>query len=347
MKDGVRHRVSTGTKDAKSARIFVERMNVAIKMPSLEKAIEILRMYWGEDQKTALPLASAWDRYLELAKATGRDNVSERTIRDRRLAVSRLVSWIGGNRPSVEYVSQVDGSVAASFAASLKDMGLKSKTRSNVLQNLGSVWAMLEKVSPDIRSPWANLSPRDDDSERFEAFTREQETAIMAAARRIGRGWDVACMVARHTGLRYGDVATLEWSEINLEEGVIRLDPNKTVRHGITVVVPIAPPLRAVLESYPKATRYVLPLHAKYYGKRGKKIQEIINFRSVLDSAGVVGNYTFHSWRATFRTRLSEAGADIETAMLLMGHTTREMSRHYDHDEHLPELRRAVLGAMK
>ena len=73
-----------------------------------------------------------------------------------------------------------------------------------------------------------------------------------------------------------------------------------------------------------------------------------INFKEVLDAAGVTGDgYTFHSWRHTMRSRLGEAGADMETAKRLLGHTSDAMSLHYDHAEHLDELRAAVEAAEK
>ncbi len=47
-------------------------------------------------------------------------------------------------------------------------------------------------------------------------------------------------MIASWTGLRYGNIARLDWGDVCTETGVIRLLPNKTARHGITVTLPMA-----------------------------------------------------------------------------------------------------------
>jgi integrase len=47
------------------------------------------------------------------------------------------------------------------------------------------------------------------------------------------------------------------------------------------------------------------------------------------------------------RSRLAEAGADIETAKRLLGHTSDAMSEHYDHADHMDELTAAIEAAAK
>ena len=65
----------------------------------------------------------------------------------------------------------------------------------------------------------------------------------------------------------------------------------------------------------------------------------------MLRAAGVSGHHTFHSWRHTFRTRLSEAGVSDEIAMRLGGWTQRSTAARYDHAERLDDLRHAVESA--
>jgi integrase len=86
----------------------------------------------------------------------------------------------------------------------------------------------------------------------------------------------------------------------------------------------------------------VLPLHADYYpdpqfsGGPGK-------FAEVLKEAKLDGKgYTFHSWRHTFRTRLSEAGVSDDLAKRLGGWTENATAARYDHAERVEELREAV-----
>jgi len=67
-----------------------------------------------------------------------------------------------------------------------------------------------------------------------------------------------------------------------------------------------------------------------------------VTFASILERAGVKGDYTFHSWRHTFRTRLSEAGVSAEAAKRLGGWTVDATAEHYNHDMMIGELRKAI-----
>ena len=49
--------------------------------------------------------------------------------------------------------------------------------------------------------------------------------------------------------MRYGDVARLDWKDVDLERRVIEVNPSKTRRHGVSVTLPIADPLHAALSS--------------------------------------------------------------------------------------------------
>jgi integrase len=51
---------------------------------------------------------------------------------------------------------------------------------------------------------------------------------------------------------------------------------------------------------------------------------------------------TFHSWRLTFRTRLSEAGVSDDLAKRLGGWIEDATAARYDHAERIAELREAI-----
>jgi integrase len=124
----------------------------------------------------------------------------------------------------------------------------------------------------------------------------------------------------------------------------IRVKPKKTTRHGISVAIPLLPDVASALEAIRNDGRkgdYCFPVHAAFWGKKGL-IGRVLNFRNVLDRAGVTGNYTIHSWRHTAATRLANAGVDIETRMRLLGHTVKDTARLYDHAEHIEETRDAL-----
>ena len=341
---GERVRQSTKCQSRKDAQHYADSIVTASRMPTLEDAIDVLRRIYGEPSERKIPLEEAFGEYVRLAEAVGKLPREKATLNRRRQFLNRFSAWITKNRPRVEAVEDVDGAVAAAFAADLAKGDLKTKTRVNILGSLSTIWRMLEKTSPNLRNVWDGLLPRVTDAQRGQAFSPEQESAVLQAAKSVGKDWYNVCQVMRFTGLRYSDVARLEWSAIDGD--VIRLTPNKTAAHGIAVIIPIIEPLRQVLDSIERRGDFVFPLHEDLYGMRGRAARSVLNFREVLDAAGITGEgYTIHSWRHTAATRLAEAGVAIETRKRILGHTEDATAERYDHAEHVREMREALEGA--
>ena len=85
-----------------------------------------------------------------------------------------------------------------------------------------------------------------------------------------------------------------------------------------------------------------MPIHAKVYPRTHASNGPGL-FSKILKAAKVADDqYTFHSWRHTFRTRLSEAGVSDDLAKRLGGWTEDATAARYDHAERVEELRAAV-----
>lgn len=339
--DGKRYRQSTHTHKYAVAKAWANQIETARKMPTFEEAVEVLKMFYKKPVEGLLPIGSTWDTYLDLAKAIGKTAIEPYTMNRRRLAVQRFLDWLAKHRPTVKTIEAVTGPIAAGFATYLAtDLGLKTKTRINNISELNTVWRLLENASTGVRNPWATLRPQDVDGTTGKAFTEADEQKTVEAARRVGKQWYEICVIMRHTGLRYGDVARLQWSDIDGD--TLRLIPNKTRRHKIAVVIPIIRPIRQVLDTIERTGDYLFPVHAELYGRRGKASKELA-FREVLDAAGLGdAGYTIHSWRHTAATRLASSGASIETRKAILGHTEDATAERYDHDEHLDQKRQAL-----
>ncbi len=345
--DGVKHRESTHTRKFNEAEAWMKAIKTARTMPTFEQAVNVLKMLYKKPVEGMLPLDAAWAKYEELAKAVGKLNISTRTITDRRNIFRNFCDWVAKKAATIRTVEAVTGAIAAKYAQELAESGRKSKTRQNIIGHLATIWALLEKTSPDIRNPWTKLAPTDTDGERIPAFTPEQEEAIISAARTVGKDWEPICIIARHTGLRYGDIARMKWDEVDLQRGVIHKKPTKTKRYGIAVTLPIIEPVKKAIAGLKRKGEYLFPLHADLYGMRGKTVQALLSFREVLDEADIDEGYTFHSWRHTAATRLAETGAGIETRKRILGHTTDENAERYDHDAHLAEVKAAMEAAAR
>lgn len=346
---GKRYRQSCKTGRRDVALTFMNSIKTAAKMPTFEDAVEVLRRLYNKPDPGVVNLASTWATYLQVARSVGRDKISSDTMRRREGTIKNLVAWLKKNRPLVNTVEAVTQPVAAAYAAALAEGGRKTKTRANIIGELSSVWRMLEKASTGIHNPWRSLMPQDTDSEVGKAFTPDELRRVLEAAAKVGKDWRPVCMIALHTGLRYGDVATMRWAQIEkngdaFANGVIRLKPSKTARHGIQTAFPITAPLaEALSEVDGRGGDFLFPMHSELHGNRGRMSREALSFAEVLKAAGLYGQgFTFHSLRHTAATRLAGAGVDIETRKRILGHTVDATARRYDHDEHLAEVKAAM-----
>ena len=82
-KDGVRHRASCGTTRKGEAKGFAERMGVIRRAGSREKALALVDIFFPPEKKPGLPLSSAWASYVSVAKATGRLEITDKSLNGR------------------------------------------------------------------------------------------------------------------------------------------------------------------------------------------------------------------------------------------------------------------------
>jgi integrase len=143
-------------------------------------------------------------------------------------------------------------------------------------------------------------------------------------------------LVALHTGLRAGDLFSLEWSHINLERGQVTKVINKTRRK---TVKPMTLPLRndavAVLKDWRAQSSgggLVFPSPVT-----GKKIGSVKTAWRNLMTAADIQDFRFHDLRHTFASWLVMQGESLFTVQKLMTHSTAEMTQVYAHlsDDHL------------
>lgn len=332
---------STGFRRAerKKAQAVFDALRLARSQRPPRQAVEsILDAIYGRmGNQEGIPLEALPAVFADWCRGKNR-RIAENTKRNETAALTHLCAW--ASRRGIRCADGIDVATARAYASHLRAAGRTTKTIRNKLQILSHIWSAVGQLRPGIHNPWPAATPNaDGKSIRREAFTPEQERAVLAAAEEIGHGWHLASVISRWTGLRYGDVARLEWTNIDLDERLISLTPSKTARHGVSVRIPIAAPLLAALAQTPQSRRigFVLPEHAARY-----RISVDPPFAAVLARAKITGPYTFHSWRHTFRTRLAEAGVGEDAARRLGGWTSGEMAAHYDHASHAAELRAAI-----
>lgn len=181
------------------------------------------------------------------------------------------------------------------------------------------------------------------------AFTIEHHEQILAAChappifpKRLGVKpfWGMACPIAYHTGLRISDIAHLRWDEhVDLRRNVITVVARKVKRFNRTLVIPMDAELIEMLQDW-RVSRYesewVVPEMRGYYELDLLKRQ----FRAILDLAKISNDYSFHSYRHGFVTRLVNADVNLLTICAMTGQTPAQVQEYAHVSE---EAKRAAL----
>ncbi len=178
-----------------------------------------------------------------------------------------------------------------------------------------------------------------------EAFTVGELDAITSTA---SGEWLTTILLARYIGARLGDCVRMAWSNIDLDEKVLRYADAKTHKN---YVVPLHPRLESHLRDLSlrkgKETDLCPALsHKSSGGKYGLSME----FRRIMARAGiddhavvtksvrnVVGKVrhlaqrSFHSIRHSYNSELANTGASQEIRRKLVGHADNEINDVYTH----------------
>ena len=209
------------------------------------------------------------------------------------------------------------------------------------------------------------------DKSRVQAFTIEEQRRFMEAAKRSYMG-DMF-LLDLGTGLRIGELISLTWNDIDLENGVLRVNRtlniikssedshNKWLKTFGTPKtassvrsIPLLPYITDLLKSARKkqdekkdvlhyednnlvfSTRSGKPLDPR-------NMQRV--FQSVLKQAGLSG-FHIHCLRHTFATRGLEQGIELRVLQELLGHSTVKITADlYTHV--LPDMKKDSIMKLK
>lgn len=190
--------------------------------------------------------------------------------------------------------------------------------------NLAVKWGMLAK------SPVTGVKQYKEDDRPMRVLSVAEERALLRAAPLHLR---TIIFAALNTGMRRGELLSLQWDAVDLEHRTITVCYSKSgrVRH-----IPVNKALWKML-------REARPTDAQgaVFTYKGKPVADIKTaFLKSVARAGI-RECRFHDLRHTFATRLALDGTDLTTVRDLLGHATLSTTMKYTHPS--PEHRRAAV----
>lgn len=197
------------------------------------------------------------------------------------------------------------------------------------LFNKAVAWGMWKGESPTklIRMPKLNNA-----REKF--FTREQAEELLDYLATISTQLHDMALLSLHTGLRAGEIFSLKWGHVDLENGLIHVaDPKGGTARKAFMTGPVKDMFQARKPEENHAEEYV------FMSTKGEKVMEVSNaFAKAIEKLGfnegvkdTRQKLTFHSLRHTFASWLALNGTPILTIKELMGHATLAMTERYSH----------------
>ena len=366
---------STRTKDKDKAERYLQRF--------------LAQFGLGEKR---LPLADVWNSYV---MSPDRNDLSPATLNSKRIVWMHFARWMERYHLAVTDLSGVTHDVISEYLALLRS-DLCGSTYNSKVCVLREIFHTLAEKAGLEEDPWQGVRLRPDDCHSRRELTMDELRRLLAAAKAVDvrrsrtkedtnihctptpstSEWYKLFLIGIYTGLRLGDCCKLDWSSINLGQGIIQLIPSKTRRHahGRPVTIPIHQTLGAALlesgecedPSAEKCTAPTSPLgtqHPSHYTgpvlpticemyHRGRwlvsqELSRIFKAANIVTSVKIEGRKnktpeaSFHSLRHSFVSFSANAGVPLHVVQSIVGHESTAMTRHYYH-ESMDALRSAV-----
>jgi len=263
-----------------------------------EKERSRIIAYIASGMPDPILLKDAWNRWLQ---DPTKDKPDGRTLSayegrwhgtGRRAGKNGFIGWLAGHYPNLKYMHEITPEIAASYAAELRARETAKDTYQQHIKLVRRVFEDLGEQAGLLANPFRKIDtkskrgPRDhkraftDDelkivSEKLTEVEKQvkqgkvkEKNSVLLDAYGNMRNWFV---LGFYTGMRLGDVLTLEWSEIDFKQRVIKYVPLKGRNNpnAKEVSVSIHPTLMAALKGLrrqaKKGERFVFPEAAKRY----------------------------------------------------------------------------------
>ncbi|MBO6518556.1 MAG: tyrosine-type recombinase/integrase [Rhodospirillales bacterium] len=202
--------------------------------------------------------------------------------------------------------------------------------------------AGLKKLKTDTSSKPRTLS-EDDRTKLFEALEQRDrqlaEDRLSANRWREERGYEKLpeltyygnhltpiVMTAYHTGMRRGEIFSMQWSDVDLDAQLltIRAENAKTSQMR---TIPINDPLCVILSQWRAQSGmtdgYVFP------GKGGARLDNFQNAWDKLRKDSGLRHLRFKDFRSDFGSRLANNGVDLSVTQRLLGHSSPVVTMRY------------------
>ena len=291
-------------------------------------------------EANSIPLHEAFEKFTE---STTRPTCSESTLTQHKRFWNYFIDWQVVNVSHIRTLADIDEDIAVKFFNFISTTK-NPRTFNGVLNTVRLIYKTLQKGN----NPFAVIRKRHEDTQTRSEFSIEQlekvfQTIDNKKLHLMHRDeMRVLFFLGAFTGLRFKDCCLMKWSNVDQNNNMIRVVPEKTKKNKNFVNVPVHPRLDEQLQSAKKwkINDFILPECAKRYdyNQSGlyKDTKRVIDYsmwnKPVKDRRPPsCPGYTFHSLRHTFVSICANAGVPLSVVQEIVGHGNPAMTKYYTH----------------
>lgn len=265
--------------------------------------------------------------------------LSENTLTAYRADLKKYAIWLDAysDYSSDEALLYADREAIVSYLAELEKQSNSSRSRARLMSSLRRFYAYLLREKRIEVNPVALIdSPKLGRSLPKTLTEQDVESLLLAPDinEALGLRDRTLFEMLYATGLRVSELVTCELTQINLQQGVVRVSGKGNKER----LVPLGEEAVSWLEKYLLHTRAELLkgkiTNALFVTKRGGGMTRqafwyLIKRYAIL--AGIQATISPHTLRHAFATHLLNHGADLRVVQMLLGHSDLSTTQIYTH----------------
>lgn len=214
-----------------------------------------------------------------------------------------------------------------SYIARRQSEGMANGTINRELAALKRMFRLASQQTPPLVVSTPHIPHLQENNVRQGFFT-EAEYKLLRAA--LPDHVKVPLIIGYWTGMRAGEIVMLKWEQIDLERGLLRLEPG-TTKNNQGRLIPLVKEVSEALWQWKQQTLLRYPSCPWVCHFRGERLERVpkTTWQKVCEQVGLKGKL-FHDLRRTAVRNMVRAGISERVAMAISGHKTRSVFDRYD-----------------
>lgn len=244
---------------------------------------------------------------------------SESTIRWTKLAIKHLEDF-----KAPRLLRDVSPNLLQGTKEFMINEGFNKHNINRCMQAIKAIMRLAEKWDLIAEQKWNAVGKLKTPKGRVVFHTDEEIDKLLAACPSLG--WRLVVLLGADAGLRRGEIAHLQWQDVDFNNNQLYIAPDKTENYRY---VPMTQTLREVLTQAKNGAKSEFVVEVGRAGSRHSKDFLTSYYPKIAQKAGV--RSFLHKLRHTYASQLVQNGVGLYEVSKLLGHSSIQMTEIYAH----------------